>query len=95
MWIDDQILKNYDRALYSEIFVPRSTVVVLGSGNDEDLEVNSEACVAGEIPVLRRYGGGGTVVLYSGCVVVSVGCWVKGIGLSYFLLSCLGLILKG
>ena len=79
MWIDDQILKNYDRALYSEIFVPRSTVVVLGSGNDEDLEVNSEACVAGEIPVLRRYGGGGTVVLYSGCVVVSVGCWVKDV----------------
>jgi lipoate-protein ligase A len=77
MWIDDQILKNYDRSFHSEIFVPESTSVVLGSGNDEDLEVNSAACLAGKVPVLRRYGGGGTVVLYPGCVVISVGCWVK------------------
>jgi lipoate---protein ligase len=79
MWIDDQILKNHAVPFYCEIFVPGSTVVVLGSGNDQALEVNSEACAAADISVLRRYGGGGTVVLYPGCVVVSVGCWVKDV----------------
>src|SRR5690606_4412899 len=29
------------------------------------------------VPILRRYGGGGTVVLYHGCAVASVGMWVK------------------
>lgn len=63
--------------LHAEIFVPQTTCVVLGSGNDEALEVNLEACQEGSISVMRRYGGGGTVVLYPGCVVVSLGCWVK------------------
>ena len=77
MWIDDQILEKYDHSFYSEVFVPSSTLVVLGSGNDEEREVNSAECLTCQIPVLRRYGGGGTVVLYPGCVVVSVGCWVR------------------
>lgn len=77
MWIDDQVLKNHDKKIHSEIFVPTGTVVVLGSGNDQALEVNVDACVASNVAILRRYGGGGTVVLYPGCVVVSAGCWVK------------------
>lgn len=79
MWIDDQILKNHAVPFYCEIFVPERTLVVLGSGNDQELEVNSAACAAAKVLVLRRYGGGGTVVLYPGCVVVSVGCWVKDV----------------
>lgn len=77
MWIDDQVLKNHDKSIHCEIFVPRDTVVVLGSGNDETREANVDACAAARVPILRRYGGGGTVVLYPGCVVVSAGCWVK------------------
>ena len=77
MWIDDQILIHHEKKLYSEVFVPKDTCVVLGAGNDASLEVNEEACQRLAIPVLRRYGGGGTVVLYPGCVVVSIGCWVK------------------
>lgn len=77
MWIDDQILKQFHKTLHAEIFVPQTTCVVLGSGNDEVLEVNLEACQERSISVMRRYGGGGTVVLYPGCVVVSLGCWVK------------------
>jgi len=77
MWIDDQILKYFTRPLCIDTFVPDATTVVLGSGNEESSEVNSEACANSGVPVLRRYGGGGTVVLYSGCVVLSVGCWVK------------------
>lgn len=77
MWIDDQVLKYYEQAVCTKIFVPDFTAVVLGSANDADLEVNLKACADQGIPVLRRYGGGGTVVLYPGCVVVSIGCWVK------------------
>lgn len=77
MWIDDQILKQFKKTLHAEIFVPQTTCVVLGSGNDEALEVNLESCQESSISVMRRYGGGGTVVLYPGCVVVSLGCWVK------------------
>jgi lipoate-protein ligase A len=77
MWIDDQILKQFHKTLHVEIFVPQTTCVVLGSGNDEALEVNLASCQEASISVMRRYGGGGTVVLYPGCVVVSLGCWVK------------------
>jgi lipoate-protein ligase A len=77
MWIDDQVLCKFDKMLHVEVFSPKTTMVVLGSGNDESLEVNLPQCAKLNVPVLRRYGGGGTVVLYSGCVVVSVGCWVK------------------
>jgi lipoate-protein ligase A len=76
MWIDDQVLADYRNQFSAKIFVPDSVTVVLGSGNDETKEVDLEACAASNIPVLRRYGGGGTVVLYPGCVVVSAGCWV-------------------
>lgn len=77
MWIDDQVLKYYDQAVCTKIFVPDFSAVILGSANDADLEVNLKACADLGVPVLRRYGGGGTVVLYPGCVVVSIGCWVK------------------
>ena len=77
MWIDDQVLKHYDKDFHAEIFVPSDTTVVLGSANIENLEVNVSACNAAQVPILRRYGGGGTVVLYPGCVVVSLGCWVR------------------
>ena len=77
MWIDDQILKYYDKDFHAEIFVPAESSIVLGSANNQDLEVNVAACGEGNVPIFRRYGGGGTVVLYSGCVVVSLGCWVR------------------
>ena len=77
MWIDDQVLARYREPVALEIFVPSNTAVVLGSGNATETEVNVDYCTQAGIPVLRRYGGGGTVVLYPGCVVVSIGAWVK------------------
>lgn len=52
-------------------------MVVLGSSNKAHIEVKESACVADEVPILKRYGGGGTVVLHPGCVVVSLGMWVS------------------
>ena len=77
MWIDDQVLAKHQERLVVHNFVPTTTMVVLGSSNNPDMEVNQSYCTAQKIPVLKRYGGGGTVVLYSGCVVVSAGMWVR------------------
>lgn len=77
MWIDDQVLARYREPVALEFFVPDKTTVVLGSGNDVSTEVNETYCLEAGIPVLKRYGGGGTVVLYPGCVVVSIGAWVR------------------
>jgi lipoate-protein ligase A len=77
MWIDDQVLAKHQEKLVVHNFVPASTMVVLGSSNSPDIEVNQNFCEEQKIPVLKRYGGGGTVVLYGGCVVVSAGMWVR------------------
>ncbi len=77
MWIDDHILAKHQEKLVVHTFVPTSPVVVLGSSNSPDIEVNQEYCAGQQIPVLKRYGGGGTVVLYKGCVVVSAGMWMR------------------
>lgn len=59
-----------------KIWIPDSFQVVLGSGNKSDMECNVEACNQYGIPILKRYGGGGTVLLHPQCVIVSYGTWV-------------------
>lgn len=76
MWIDDQILARHESHLALDIWVPDNHLVVLGSSNKAESECHLENCEADSVPILRRYGGGGTVVLYPGCVVISLGCWV-------------------
>ena len=46
-------------------------VVVLGSGSRADVELNLDACRTDAIPILRRRGGGCSVVLDPGNVIVS------------------------
>lgn len=46
--------------------------VVLGRGNTAEKEVYSERCRQNHVPVLRRRGGGGTVVLAPGVLVISL-----------------------
>lgn len=77
MWIDDQILTNCHKDLEAEIFIPEETLVVLGNANDPEKECHLAHCKEDRVPVLKRYGGGGAVVLHSGCLVVSLGLWVK------------------
>ena len=77
MWIDDRILEQCHEPLSLEIWVPEEVCVVLGSSNRIDVEVDEEQCSAAGVPILKRYGGGGTVVLYPGSVVISLGAWVR------------------
>lgn len=76
MWIDDDVLRRYKQQLVTAVYYPQQTVVVLGNSNKADVEVNAEACQRDGVEILKRYGGGGTVVLYPGSLVVSVGAWV-------------------
>lgn len=77
MWIDDQILTKCDHQIESSVWVPESCMVVLGCSNKAEVEVQQDDCARDGVPILKRYGGGGTVVLYPGCVVASVGTWVQ------------------
>jgi lipoate---protein ligase len=51
---------------------PQACLVVLGRGNHAALEVYEERCQREQVPILRRRGGGGTVVLSPGVLVVSL-----------------------
>jgi lipoate-protein ligase A len=54
------------------VFEAEETLVVLGRSRKVDEDVELERCVQDGVPVLRRAGGGGTVVLSRGIVVVSL-----------------------
>jgi lipoate-protein ligase A len=77
MWIDDQIIQRCHERLAVDAWVPEQTVVVMGNSNKAESECYIEHCLADQVAILQRYGGGGTVVLYPGCVVVSIGAWVE------------------
>ncbi len=77
MWIDDEVIVECSLGLYADSFIPAKAQVVLGAANKEDLEVNLRGASLAEVSITKRYGGGGTVVLYDGCVVARLGCWVK------------------
>lgn len=76
MFIDDLILEQAARPIAVRVWVPDRAMAVLGAGNDPGRELFAERCREAGIPVLKRAGGGGTVILYPGCVIVSLGCWV-------------------
>jgi lipoate-protein ligase A len=77
MWIDDVILENMVEDIFIQCWIPDRSYVVLGAGNNPEIEVNVSNCHLDKIPVLRRYGGGGTVVLHDGCLIIGIGAWVK------------------
>lgn len=76
MWIDDNILKRCKENQALDIWVPEEIFVVLGSSNKAETECQLEPCNQSGIKILKRYGGGGAVVLHPGCVILSLGLWV-------------------
>ena len=52
-------------------FETKRDVVVLSSSNKPDIEANVLECEKNNVPILRRKGGGGTVVLGEGCLILT------------------------
>jgi lipoate-protein ligase A len=53
-------------------WIPESPLLVLGNSQDPDTELLSENVRADGVPVHQRKGGGGAVLLTSGCVCVAI-----------------------
>ncbi len=89
MWMDNWVLntpKSY-WPLYKEKQIPalfrffetQKTIVVLSSSNNPETEANTSECSKLNIPILRRKGGGGTVVLGPGCLILTLAFYAKDI----------------
>lgn len=75
MWIDEEIVNHCEKRLFFKIWFPQKSVIILGSSNQAENEIFIEN--VGEIPIFKRSGGGGTVVLHDGCLIVGLGAWVE------------------
>lgn len=60
-------------------YIPEAVAVVLGRGGKPETELKLDACIADHVPVFRRYGGGGAVVIDPGNIVISVALPTTGI----------------
>jgi len=58
--------------LVYRLWEPQQTVIVLGNGSKADQDIHLERCRADGIPILKRRGGGGTVVLMPGVLCLSI-----------------------
>ncbi len=77
MKIDEIIFKEAAKSFFLKCWVPETNSVVLGRSNEAEKECHFDLCAQEGVEVLKRAGGGGTVVLHSGCVVVSFGAWMQ------------------
>lgn len=92
MWMDNWIL-NLPADLWPTItnaagqhcpvlfryFETRTPCVVLARSNNPETELHLDACATDGVPVLRRRGGGGTVVLGPGCVVLTLAFFAQSL----------------
>ncbi len=92
MWMDDWVLgrptqlwPTFTNAQGQEcpnllrVFESTTTCVVLARSNAPEREVNQSYCAERNIPVLRRRGGGGTVLLGPGCQIVTFAFFARSL----------------
>ena len=71
---DDDLMNETrgDGQAHVRVYPWESVAVVIGRGGKQELELDTKAIVADEIPLFKRPGGGCAVVLDPGNVIVSV-----------------------
>lgn len=89
MWMDNWVLntplefwphyKKHKAPILYRFFETKKQVVVLSSSNNPNIETNTQACVEANIPILRRKGGGGTVLLGPGCLILTCAFYAKDV----------------
>ena len=92
MWMDNWVLHlpvhlwpqppasalAHERVLF-RFFETQTTAVVLSSSNKPEIEAHPELCAQRNVPILKRKGGGGTVVLGPGCLVLTFAFYASDI----------------
>lgn len=80
--LDDELIEDVraDRMPRLRIYAPGETIVVIGRGSRPEIELHLHACADDGVPVRKRRGGGCSVVLDPGNVIVSLAVPFKGIG---------------
>ena len=73
MYIDDRVLKRIEEGsdYWIEVYEQQTFEIVLGRSREPERDVHIERAGSDQIPVLRRLGGGGTVLLAPGVIVIS------------------------
>ena len=79
---DDSLIESVRTKRKPETAIYRlgEPIVVLGRGSKVKAEIEVEAILADGIPVYRRYGGGCSVVIDPGNIVISAALPVRGFG---------------
>ena len=80
--VDDHLIESFrqDKKARLHIYLPEQRCVVLGRGSKVHLEVNAKSCQEDGMPLLRRRGGGCSVFLDEGNVIVSLVAPAQGFG---------------
>ncbi len=78
---DDLLIQEclLNRTPSYKVIIPEIPTVVLGKGSRPDQELNIDECLRDRVPVVRRPGGGCSVVIDPGNVIISVVLPVEGI----------------
>ena len=79
---DDDIIEAClkSRKPQIKVYCPDKTMVVMGRASKVDIELNENVCLSDGREIFRRHGGGCSVVLDKGNVIVSLALPLKGIG---------------
>jgi lipoate---protein ligase len=79
---DDDLIEDArrTRTIQNRMYRPNSICIVLGKGSKAELELNLDSIRKDGVPLLRRRGGGCSVVLDPGNLIISRVLPVNGIG---------------
>ncbi|NBO37020.1 hypothetical protein EBU99_00350 [bacterium] len=91
MWMDNWVL-NQPYRLWSQnrngpaeskalfrFFESQRTLVVLSSSNAADRETFEKQCQENNVPIVKRRGGGGTVLLGPGCLILTFAFFARDV----------------